>query len=480
VQFNSIEFPIFVLLVFALYWAIPSQKPRNQNLLILAASYLFYGWWDWRFLSLLAFNSLFNFQIGTALGRTTSPSHRKALLIASLTCNLGILGFFKYFNFFIESLWSTWTLFGKPVGEGPHFEIILPLGISFYTFQVLSYTIDVYQGRIKPTQKASVFFAYLSFFPQLVAGPIERGKNLLPQFQNQRKFDYDQATDGLRQILWGLVKKLLIADACAPYVQTIFSNPSDYSGSTLLLGAILFSFQIYGDFSGYTDMAIGTARLLGFNLSRNFNYPYFSRDIAEFWRRWHISLTSWFKEYLYIPLGGSRQNHIISIRNTFIVFLVSGFWHGANWTFIVWGAYNAIFFLPLLLANTNRKHLDGVESNAQIPRIKVLIQMGATFLLVCIGWVLFRSENLTNAFVHLRGILSLSLFTLPQIRPTNLLLMLFFFTLAEWTQRAYPHAMHNIHVILPTRLLRYSLYTAIIAKVTLDPAGTSSFIYFQF
>ena len=237
-------------------------------------------------------------------------------------------------------------------------------------------------------------FCLRKLFPQLVAGPIERAKNLLPQFQNQRNFDYNQATDGLRQILWGLVKKLLIADACAPYVQTIFSNPSDYSGSTLLLGAILFSFQIYGDFSGYTDMAIGTARLLGFNLSRNFNYPYFSRDIAEFWRRWHISLTSWFKEYLYIPLGGSRQNHIISIRNTFIVFLVSGLWHGANWTFIAWGAYNAIIFLPLLLANTNRKHLDGVESNAQIPRIKVLIQMGTTFLLVCIGWVLFRSKTL--------------------------------------------------------------------------------------
>ncbi len=479
-QFNSIEFPVFVLLVFGAYWAIPGHNRRAQNLLLLGASYFFYGWWDWRFLSLLAINSLVNYQLGAALGRSSNPGRRKALLLASLACNLGILGFFKYFNFFLESLWSAWSLFGNPVAQGTHFEIILPLGISFYTFQTLSYTLDVYRGRIRPTRCADDFFAYVSFFPQLVAGPIERAKNLLPQFQQERKFDYGQATDGLRQILWGLVKKLLVADACAPHVHTIFSNPADYGGSTLLLGSILFAFQIYGDFSGYTDMATGTARLFGFNLSRNFAYPYFSRDIAEFWRRWHISLTTWFKEYLYIPLGGSRRGRATSIRNTFIVFLVSGFWHGANWTFIAWGAYNAAIFLPLLLAGSNRRHLDDVQPHGLLPGPKPLLQMAATFLLVCVGWVFFRAESLGDALVHLRGIASASLFSLPEIRPRNLLLLLALFTLVEWTQRAHPHALFNLRAILRPRLLRYCLYATVLLKVTLSPMATATFIYFQF
>lgn len=479
-QFNSIEFPVFVLFVFGAYWILPTSNRKAQNLLLLAASYFFYGWWDWRFLSLIAASSLVDFLVGNALARTTRPGRRKALLLTSLACNLGILGFFKYFNFFLESLWSAWSLFGNPIAQGPHFEIILPLGISFYTFQTLSYTIDVYRGRLKPTGNLTDFFAYVSFFPQLVAGPIERASHLLPQFQQDRKFDYGQATDGLRQILWGLVKKLLIADACAPHVNEIFSNPTDYGGSTLLLGAILFAFQIYGDFSGYTDMAIGTARLFGFNLSRNFAYPYFSRDIAEFWRRWHISLTTWFKEYLYIPLGGSRKGLATSIRNTFIVFLVSGFWHGANWTFIAWGAYNAAIFLPLLLAGNNRQHLGTLPARGLLPGLAPLLQMVVTFLLVCVGWVFFRADNLANAFVHLQGIASASLFSIPEIRPRNLLISLALFTLIEWTQRAHTHALQNLRAILRPRLLRYCLYAAVLVKVTLAPVSTSTFIYFQF
>jgi D-alanyl-lipoteichoic acid acyltransferase DltB (MBOAT superfamily) len=322
--------------------------------------------------------------------------------------------------------------------------------------------------------------AYVSFFPQLVAGPIERAKHLLPQFQKQRSFDCDQAIDGLKQILWGLVKKLLIADACAPHVAEIFTNHQDYQGSTLLLGAILFAFQIYGDFSGYTDMAIGTARLFGFKLSKNFAYPYFSRDIAEFWRRWHISLTSWFKEYLYIPLGGSRCGTRLNVRNTFIVFIVSGLWHGANWTFIAWGAFNAMLFLPLLLTRKNKINQGTINQGSLIPSGKAFLQVGGTFFLTCIGWVFFRSETLTDAFQYLAGIASKSLFTLPEIRPRDLMLTLGLFTLIEWTQREHEYALRNIRAIIRPRVLRFCIYSAILIKVTLNPVASSTFIYFQF
>ena len=479
-QFNSIDFPIFLIVVFAIYWSIPGRKIQTQNLFLLAASYFFYGWWDWRFLSLVAISSLTDFFIGIAFSKTEKPHRRKLLLYTSLTCNLGILAFFKYYNFFLDSLYAAFSIFGNPITESAHLNIILPLGISFYTFQTLSYTIDVYRGKIRPTHKLIDFLAYVSFFPQLVAGPIERAKHLLPQFQKQRSFDCDQAIDGLKQILWGLVKKLLIADACAPHVAEIFTNHQDYQGSTLLLGAILFAFQIYGDFSGYTDMAIGTARLFGFKLSKNFAYPYFSRDIAEFWRRWHISLTSWFKEYLYIPLGGSRCGTLLNVRNTFIVFIVSGLWHGANWTFIAWGAFNAMLFLPLLLTRKNKINQGTINQGSLIPSGKVFLQVGGTFFLTCIGWVFFRSETLTDAFQYLAGIASKSLFTLPEIRPRDLILTLGLFTLIEWTQREHEYALRNIRAIIRPRLLRFCIYSAILIKVTLNPGASSTFIYFQF
>jgi len=323
--FNSIEFAIFLPIVFILYWFVTNRDLRVQNLLLLVASYVFYGWWDYRFLSLIVFSSIVDYSIGLQMSKTDAQNKRKLLLFASLCVNLGLLGFFKYYNFFIDSFVDAFTFFGHSINPD-RLNIILPVGISFYTFQTLSYTIDVYKRKLEPTKDILSFFAFVSFFPQLVAGPIERATNL----------------DGMRQILWGLFKKVAIADNCAVFVNLIFANSADHSGSTLFIGAILFAFQIYCDFSGYSDIAIGTARLFGFNLMKNFAFPYFSRDIAEFWRRWHISLSTWFRDYLYIPLGGSRGSNYVKIRNTFIIFIVSGFWHGANWTFIVWGFLNAL------------------------------------------------------------------------------------------------------------------------------------------
>jgi D-alanyl-lipoteichoic acid acyltransferase DltB (MBOAT superfamily) len=339
-SFNSIDFAIFLPIVFVLYWFVMNRRIWLQNGLLLIASYIFYGWWDWRFLTLIIFSTIVDFWVGIGLEKENKSRKRKILLWISILVNIGFLGFFKYYNFFLENFISAFSFFGAEFSIRS-LNIILPVGISFYTFQTLSYTIDVYKRRVKPTHDFVAFSTYVSFFPQLVAGPIERASNLLPQFYSSRKFVYQEATDGLRQILWGLFKKVVIADNCAPYVNQIFSNPSDFSGSTLILGAFFFAFQIYGDFSGYSDIAIGTSRLFGFNLMQNFNFPYFSRDIAEFWRRWHISLSTWFRDYVYIPLGGSRVSVSKSIRNTFIIFIISGFWHGANWTFIFWGLLNA-------------------------------------------------------------------------------------------------------------------------------------------
>lgn len=330
----------------------------------------------------------------------------------SMLANLGMLGFFKYFNFFLDSLVSAYSIFGYvlPVCS---INIVLPVGISFYTFQTMSYTIDVYRRQAEPSRDIIGFLAYVSFFPQLVAGPIERATRLIPQFERRRIFDYGQAVDGLRQALWGLFKKVVIADNCAAYANTVFNNSADYSGSTLALGAIAFAFQIYGDFSGYSDIALGTSRLLGFDLMRNFAYPYFSRDIAKFWRRWHISLSTWFRDYLYIPLGGSRVSRFMSVRNTMIIFLVSGFWHGANWTFVVWGALHGLFFLPLLLARKNRTHLGLVADGRMLPSLGELRGMLSTFAIVTLAWVFFRAENVSHAVNYLSSMFSPTLFGAP-------------------------------------------------------------------
>jgi alginate O-acetyltransferase complex protein AlgI len=476
--FNSIEFAIFLPIVFILYWFVVNKNLRLQNLLVVAASYFFYGWWDWRFLSLIVFSSIIDYGVGRGLKREKSKVKRKFLLLTSIIVNIGFLGFFKYYNFFVDSFVDAFSLFGQTLSASS-LNIILPVGISFYTFQTLSYSIDVYKKKLEPTNDIVAFFAFVSFFPQLVAGPIERATNLLPQFYKHRKFEYSKAIDGMRQILWGLFKKVVIADNCATWVNLIFENSDSYSGSTLLLGVIFFSIQIYGDFSGYSDIAIGTSRLFGFNLMRNFAFPYFSRDIAEFWRRWHISLSTWFRDYVYIPLGGSKGGTLMKIRNTFIIFVVSGFWHGANWTFLVWGFLNALYFLPLLLLKKNRIYTDQVAEGKWFPTIKEVFQMGATYSLTLVAWVFFRAENLQHAFSYLAGIFSKSLFTVPQIKPIVLIISVVLFLIIEWSGKGQKYAIENLGISFP-KPLRWFVYYFIIIIILLLSGQKQEFIYFQF
>ena len=410
--FNSLDFAIFLPTVFILYWFVLNGNLKLQNLLIVLSSYVFYAWWDWRFLSLIIFSTLVDYFVGQKLSHEQQTSKRKILLWISILVNIGFLGFFKYYNFFIDNFIDAFSLFGLQI-KANSLNIILPVGISFYTFQTLSYTIDVYKKKLEPSQDFIAFSAFVCFFPQLVAGPIERATNLLPQFYKKRIFLYEKAVDGMRQILWGLFKKIVIADNCAEFANQIFDNSADMNGSTLFVGAIFFAFQIYGDFSGYSDIAIGTSRLFGFDLKQNFATPYFSRDIAEFWRRWHISLSTWFRDYLYIPIGGSRGGIWMKVRNTFVIFLVSGFWHGANWTFIFWGALNAIYFLPLLLTKNNRNNIGIIAENKLLPSIKEVFQILSTFLLTVFAWIFFRAENLTHAFSYIGAIFSESLFKIP-------------------------------------------------------------------
>ncbi|RMG60551.1 MAG: MBOAT family protein [Bacteroidetes bacterium] len=476
--FTSIDFAVFLPIVFFLYWFVFKKNLRAQNGLIVIASYVFYGWWDWRFLSLIVLSSLVDFFVARGLSGDAPERRRKLLLGLSLAVNLGLLGFFKYFNFFLDNFVSAFSFFGVEMSVRS-LNIILPAGISFYTFQTLSYTIDVYRRKLDHTQDIVAFLAYVSFFPQLVAGPIERATHLLPQFHRPRTMDYAKSVDGLRQMLWGLFKKVVIADGCAYYANDIFAASGDHSGSTLLLGAILFTFQIYGDFSGYSDIAIGTSRLFGFDLMQNFAFPYFSRDIAEFWRRWHISLSTWFRDYLYIPLGGSRGGTWMKVRNTFIIFLVSGFWHGANWTFIVWGALNALYFLPLLLTKRNRQNLGVVAQGKYFPSGREILQMGMTFGLTVIAWVFFRAENLTHAISYLGGMFSTSLFSVPAVLPKSLMVYIVFFMVIEWLGREGAYALQNIGGKLPV-VARWSFYYAIFIFIFLSEVPPQQFVYFQF
>ena len=470
--FNSIEFALFLPVVFLLYWFVFRRSVRAQNLFVVAASYLFYGWWDWRFLFLIAFTSLCSWGSGLLIERYRPRPVAKAVHVLNIVLNLAILGVFKYYDFFVTSF-ANLFLHGR--ADGLLLNIILPVGISFYTFQALSYSIDVYRGKLEPTRDIVQFFAFVSFFPQLVAGPIERATNLLPQFAKPRTFDYAQAVDGMRQILWGLFKKIVVADNCAAYVDYVYGAYSTQSGLTLAIAAVLFAFQIYGDFSGYSDIAIGTSKLFGIKLMRNFDNPYFSRDIAEFWRRWHISLTTWFRDYVYIPLGGSRVSKAKVVRNTFVIFLLSGFWHGANWTFLAWGAYHAVLFLPLILLGRNRKFTGVVAEDRLLPSWSDFGRMLLTFILVTVGLVLFRADSISQAWHYLA--------LLPQggaayteglaACTVYVLLML----VMEWIHRAGNHGL-DLHI--RSTALRILLYYSLIVIMFFAYTNSEAFIYFQF
>ena len=476
--FNSIAFAIFLPTVFLLYWRLQNKKRSYQNLLILAASYIFYGWWDYRFLSLILISSLTDYIVGIKMGRTDDRTLRKYLLILSLTVNLGILGFFKYYGFFIDSFAEMLAGFGMQPNISS-LRIILPVGISFYTFQTLSYTIDIYKRQIPSTNNILDFFAFVSFFPQLVAGPIERAKNLLPQFHRKRSFDVDQMKDGLRQMLWGFFKKVVIADNLARYVDYAFNDYHNQGSAILILGVFFFAIQIYCDFSGYSDIAIGTARLFGFNLMRNFAFPYFSRDIGEFWRRWHISLSSWFRDYVYIPLGGSRAGKVRRIFNIVVTFTVSGLWHGANWTFVAWGFLNGIYYIPLMLAGKQKQHTGNAAEGKILPGLKEFLAITLTFCLTLMAWVFFRAASIGDAFGYLNAIVTNG-FHAKQIMPYHtfsLVLCLILLTV-EWFQRDKQHALVFERL---SRKARWAIYYALATIVLLSGNfGEVEFIYFQF
>lgn len=474
--FNSVDFAIFLPLVLLLYWGGFHRKAASRSAFLLGVSYIFYGWWDWRFLILIALSSGLDFYIAQRISASDHQKHRRSWLALSIGFNIGVLGFFKYANFFIDSFVSAFILLGADLSPWS-LQLILPVGISFYTFQTLSYTIDVYRKKINATDDWLSFFAYVSFFPQLVAGPIERAASLLPQFATAKNVDLSLIRSGLHLMLWGFFKKLVVADNCGYWVDIIFAEPASHSSVVLLLGIVLFAFQIYGDFSGYSDIAIGVGRLFGFQLRRNFAYPYFSRDVAEFWRRWHISLSSWFRDYLYIPLGGSRGSRKQQVRNVLLLFLISGFWHGANWTFIIWGLIHAILFLPLIMLGRNRRYLGNAAQGRLWPGIREGMAMLYTFTLVGIAWVFFRSDSVTDAFLYFQHLFPFTHFGLElgmffPLMAIGVLLSL------EWMSREE----EIIFLFLARQTwVRWGTYWVIgLAILLFSPSEPSVFIYFQF
>lgn len=480
--FNSIQFAIFLPIVFLLYWWIGPKNLRTQNILLLASSYFFYACWDWRFLFLLMFSTLLDYYTGLEMERTQSQKMRKFWFWLSISANLGFLGVFKYYNFFADSFAQALSGLGFTVHPST-LNVILPVGISFYTFHGLSYIIDIYKKRIASEKNFIDYGLFVSFFPLLVAGPIERATHLLPQLKIERRFNLQNMKDGLRQILWGLFKKIVIADQCAQYANAIFNNSENLNGNSLAFGALFFTFQMYGDFSGYSDIAIGTARLFGIDLLRNFAYPYFSRDIAEFYRRWHISLSSWFRDYVYIPLGGSRTSKFKKIRNVFIIFILSGFWHGANWTFIVWGTLNAIYFLPLLLTSSNRDHLEIAAKGKLLPSFRDITGIVITFGLTAFSRIFFRSENIGHAFSYIGTLFSRSLFAAPDFHEKTKAMVLIGVTLIfffmEWMGREEPYAIKCFGLTWK-RPVRWAFYYVLIAAIILYGGKEQQFIYFQF
>ena len=477
--FNSLEFGFFLVVSFFLYWFVFNRNVKQRNFFLLLISYVFYGWWDWRFLSLLIFSSAIDYFIAFKIDKALSVSLKKKYLIISLVTNLGLLGVFKYFNFFAESFVHVLQAFGFQA-DVVTLNVILPVGISFYTFQTMSYTIDVYRGKLKPAEDWIQFFTYVTFFPQLVAGPIERATHLLPQFSRLQTFSTDLAASGMRLMLWGYFKKSVVADHCAQQVNAIFGSHTSANSLVLLMGVVYFAFQIYGDFSGYSDIARGVSRLFGIDLMVNFKTPYFARDIAEFWRRWHISLTTWFRDYVYIPMGGSQKGIRKGILNIFIIFLLSGLWHGANWTFVIWGLINALLFIPLLITGSNRNHLNNVASGRLLPSFKELFQMALTFSLVCLTWIFFRAANITQAWSYLSSIFTNTNLPIDRESFDKITLgSLFIMVLFDWLSRE--NGFEGFLFSMSNAWRRRLVYTIIFLCIFLFGVfDKDSFIYFQF
>ena len=483
--FNSLEYFLFLPTVFILYWFVVKKSLRGQNMLILLASYFFYGWWSYKFLVLLFASTLLDYFYGFWVA-SIDRKKAKIFLWLSIINNLGILAIFKYYNFFALQFQHGFELIG--IHTSPLLlSLALPIGISFYTFHGMSYVFDIYKGQQKPVNNFVDYAVFVSFFPLLVAGPIERANHLLPQVQTPRIFKYTQAVNGCKLILWGMFKKVVIADSLAPTVNWIFGNYEDHNAYTLIIGAITFSFQIYGDFSGYSDIALGTAKLFGFELLSNFKFPYFSRDIAEFWRRWHISLSSWFRDYLYIPLGGSKNGKTQAVRNTFIIFLISGFWHGASWNFIVWGGIHACCFVPLLLLNKNRKHVSNVVAeNSTWPSLKEIGQMTTTYAIVTFAWIFFRAENMSLALAYIKKIGTNSIENPSQFLHAPLVKSVFVYIIpliiVDWWLRHNERSLKTPSNKLMTWFIYIILIIAILSLMldTIFNKQPTSFIYFQF
>lgn len=467
--FNSIDFAIFLPLVLLLYWSFAKLDIKYQNILLLIASYVFYAWWNWRFLSLIVFSTLVDFYIGKSLHNTHDLKKRKLLLYISLCVNLGFLGFFKYYNFFMESFTSAFSFMGQPI-TSKSLNIILPVGISFYTFQTLSYTIDIYKKKLQPTSDLIGFSAFVSFFPQLVAGPIERASNLLPQFFSQRKLSKDSFSLGIKMMIWGFFLKIVVADRAAIYVNAIYNNVENHEGLSFILATVLFAFQIYGDFAGYSLIAIGTAKLFGFNLMTNFKRPYFSASVAEFWTRWHISLSTWFRDYLYIPLGGNRVAKPKWLFNLFITFLISGLWHGANWTFIIWGALNAIYLIIEVLFFKNRGNK--------------LLNIIFTFILINFAWIFFRANQVGDAIYIIKKIATstgeLYLGRGPDKTAPIYALLAIFMLLAVEIKKEYFDSLFKT-ILNKYEIIRMLIYAFLIYCILyLGVFNDGQFIYFQF
>lgn len=481
--FNSLEFFIFLTIVYILYWFVFKKHLKAQNILLLAASYVFYGWWDWRFLSLIMLSTIVDYLVAIKIDENTDKTARKRWLWVSVIFNIGLLGFFKYYNFFVDSWIDMFSMFGYNMQSTWTLKVILPVGISFYTFQTMSYSFDVYYKKLKPTTDFLSFAAFVSFFPQLVAGPIERASNLLSQILNKRTFSYEQSVSGIKLILWGMFKKVVIADALAPIVDDIFTNYSTYPASTLILGVTMFSFQVYGDFSGYSDIAIGTAKLFGVELMSNFKFPQFSRNVAEYWQRWHVSLSTWFRHYVYIPLGGSKGSKLKSIRNISIVFLISGFWHGANWTFIFWGGFHALAFIPVFLMGRNAIYKDSVVGeDTFFPTLTEVGQVLLTFSIVTFSRIFFRSNSITDAFSFINRIftdLSYATYNHPNgYRMIDYYVLIILFVIYEYTIRKDERSPFKFK----SKAVRFIAYTIVILAMLLfyDDNINRSFIYFQF